>query len=63
MLVTGTSASILGLRTGLIDGNVMGGLMTAYFIGTALTTVSAAALIRRFHGDAGRTAVNAVPTK
>ena len=39
MLVMGTSASILGLRSGLIDGNVMGGLMTAYFVGTALTTV------------------------
>ena len=31
MLVMGTSASILG--------NVMGGLMTVYFVGTALTTV------------------------
>ena len=39
MLVMGASASILGLRNGLTDGNVMGGLMTAYFVGTALTTV------------------------
>ena len=40
MLVMGTSASILGLRKGgLTDGNVMGGLLTLYFVGTALTTV------------------------
>jgi hypothetical protein len=39
MLVMGASASILGFRNGLADGNVMGGLMTAYFVGTALTTV------------------------
>ena len=39
MLVMGTTASILGLRSGLTDGNVMGGLMTAYFVVTALTTV------------------------
>ena len=39
MLVMGTSASILGLRNGLTDGNVMAGPMTAYFVGTALTTV------------------------
>src|SRR6476661_6714337 len=38
-LVMGASASILGLRKGFTDGNVMGGLMTAYFVGTALTTV------------------------
>jgi hypothetical protein len=39
MLVMGISASILGLRNGLADGNVMAGVMTAYFVGTALTTV------------------------
>jgi uncharacterized membrane protein len=39
MLVMGFSASILGLRNGPTDGNVMVGLMTAYFVGTALTTV------------------------
>ena len=39
MLVMGTTASILGLRHGLTDGNVMAGFMTAYFVGTALTTV------------------------
>jgi hypothetical protein len=40
MVVMGTSASILGLRKGgPTDGNVMGGLLTLYFVGTALTTV------------------------
>ena len=40
MLVMGTSASILGLRKGgLTDGNAMAGLLTLYFVGTALTTV------------------------
>ena len=39
MLVMGTTASILGLRNGLTDGNVMAAFMTAYFVGTALTTV------------------------
>ena len=39
MLVMGSTASILGLRNGLLNTNVMGGLITAYFVGTALTTV------------------------
>jgi hypothetical protein len=39
MLVMGISASFLGLRHGLADGNVMAGPMTAYFVVTALTTV------------------------
>jgi len=39
MLVMGISASIMGLRNGIADGNVMAGVMTAYFVGTALTTV------------------------
>lgn len=39
MLVMGISAAILGLRNGPADGNVMAGLMTAYFVVTALTTV------------------------
>jgi uncharacterized membrane protein len=40
MLVMGTSASILGLRKGgLTDGNFMAGLLTLYFVGTAVTTV------------------------
>jgi uncharacterized membrane protein len=39
MLVMGTSASILGFLKSPTDGNVMAGLMTAYFVGTALTTV------------------------
>ena len=42
MLVMGTSATILGLRKGgIADGNVMAGLLTAYFVGTAWTTVRA----------------------
>ena len=39
MLVMGFSASILGFRNSPTDGNVFAGLMTAYFVGTALTTV------------------------
>ncbi len=39
MLVMGFSASILGLRNGPTDPNVFVGLMTLYFVGTALTTV------------------------
>jgi uncharacterized membrane protein len=39
MLVMGTSASILALRNGAADGNLMAGLMTAYFVGTAWTAV------------------------
>jgi hypothetical protein len=39
MLVMGFSASLLGLRQSLTDPNVFAGLMTAYFVGTALLTV------------------------
>ena len=39
MLVMGASASILGFRKSPTDGNVFAGLMTAYFVGTAWTTV------------------------
>jgi hypothetical protein len=40
MLVLGASASILGfLKNGPGDGDVFAGIMTAYFVGTALTTV------------------------
>lgn len=39
MLVMGISASILGFRKSPADGNVAAGFMTAYFVGTALTTV------------------------
>src|SRR5215218_4846540 len=39
MLVMGFSASILSLRNSPADGNLFAGLMTAYFVGTALTTV------------------------
>ena len=38
MLIMGISASILGFRKAQW-GNVLGGIMTAYFVGTALTTV------------------------
>jgi uncharacterized membrane protein len=39
MLVMAATASILGLRNGFTDGNVVAGIMTAYFVVTALTTV------------------------
>ena len=39
MLVMGVSASILSLLNGRDDGNVLAGVLTAYFVGTALTTV------------------------
>lgn len=40
MLVMGTSGSLMGgLKNGPTDGNVFAGLMTIYFVGTALTTV------------------------
>ena len=39
MLVMGISASILGFLISPTDGNVIAGLLTIYFVGTALTTV------------------------
>ena len=39
MLVLGTTAALLGFRKSSTDGNVFGGLMTVYFVGTALITV------------------------
>ena len=39
MLVMGLSASILGFRKSPTDPNVFTGFMTAYFVGTAWTTV------------------------
>ena len=39
MLVMGATASMLGLRKGPTDPNVFTGLLTAYFVLTALTTV------------------------
>ena len=39
MLVMGISASILALRDGRPAGNVIAAFLTAYFVGTALTTV------------------------
>jgi hypothetical protein len=39
MLTMGISGSILALRQSLTNGNVMGGLVSAYFVVTALTSV------------------------
>ena len=39
MLVMGASASILALKNGATDPNVMAALLTAYFVGTAWMTV------------------------
>ncbi|HYE86642.1 MAG TPA: DUF2306 domain-containing protein [Vicinamibacterales bacterium] len=39
MLVMGSSATILSLLKGRDLGNVLAGVITAYFVGTALTTV------------------------
>jgi hypothetical protein len=39
MLVMSISAAVLGLRNGLADGNVVSAVLTAYFVGTAWTTV------------------------
>ena len=39
MLVLGATAALLGFRKSPTDGNVFGGLMTVYFVSTALTTV------------------------
>jgi len=42
MLVMAISAAILGFQNGAVSANVGAALMTAYFVGTALTTVRAA---------------------
>jgi len=47
MVVMGTSASILAFRKSPTDGNVFAGFMTAYFVGTALTTVRPVSLWTR----------------
>jgi uncharacterized membrane protein len=39
MLIMAASASILSVLEGRADGNVLAGVLTAYFVGTALTTV------------------------
>jgi hypothetical protein len=39
MLLMAGTASIMALRKDVTDPNVMGALLTAYFVGTALTTV------------------------
>jgi uncharacterized membrane protein len=53
MLVMGFSATLLALRNGPADPNVFVGFMTAYFVGTALTTVRpASAWTRTINGAA-----------
>ncbi|MFN8583548.1 MAG: DUF2306 domain-containing protein [Gemmatimonadaceae bacterium] len=47
MLVMGASASILALRSGQDSGNVMAGLITLYFVVTAVTTVRRTPWTRR----------------
>src|SRR5688500_17590376 len=39
MLIMAVSASILSLLEGWANGNVLASVLTAYFVGTALTTV------------------------
>ena len=39
MLIMGLSASMLTIMNGGADGNVVAGVVTAYFVGTALTSV------------------------
>ena len=39
MMVMAVSAAVLGYQNGAVDANVGAALMTAYFVGTALTTV------------------------
>ncbi len=61
MLVMGTTASILGFRQSPTDENVFAGFMTAYFVGTALTTVRPASpWTRRFNVAALTVAVGLV---
>src|SRR5436190_21107600 len=58
MLVLGTTAALLGFRKSPTDGNVFGGLMTVYFVVTALTTVRPeSSWIRRSHAAALTVAV------
>jgi uncharacterized membrane protein len=50
MLVLGTTAALLGFRKSPTDGNVFGGLMTVYFVLTALAAVRpVSSWTRRFH--------------
>jgi uncharacterized membrane protein len=57
MLVMGFSASILGFLESPTDPNVFTGLMTAYFVGTALTTVRPASPWTRTINGAALTVV------
>ena len=50
MVVLGTTTALLGFRKSPIDGNVFGGLMTVYFVVTALAAVRpVSSWTRRFH--------------
>ncbi|MEW6319469.1 MAG: hypothetical protein AB1635_00105 [Acidobacteriota bacterium] len=61
MLVMGFSGSLLGFRKSATDPNIAAGFMTAYFVGTALTTVRpASAWTRRVNGAALAIAVGLV---
>ena len=53
MLVMGVTASFLGLRNGPSDPNVYTGLLTGYFVITALTTVRPVSSWTRFFNVAG----------
>jgi hypothetical protein len=53
MLVMGTTGSILAFRKSPTDANMIGGLMSIYFVGTALTTVRPpSSWTRRFNAAA-----------
>jgi hypothetical protein len=50
-VVLGITTMLLGFRRSATDGNVFGGLMTVYFVVTALAAVRpASSWTRRFHG-------------
>ena len=53
MLVMGGTASILGFLKSPTDGNVFAGMMVAYFVGTAVTTVRPASAWSRGFDRAG----------
>ena len=58
MLVLGTTAALLGFRKSPTDGNVFGGIMTVYFVATALAAVRpVSSWTRGFHFGALAVAV------
>src|SRR5262249_51277853 len=53
MLILGTTAALLGFRKSPTDGNVFGGIMTVYFVVTALAAVRpVSSWSRTSHGGA-----------